>query len=140
EAEVREARKWKSSYSSSELLKEKLLEEERRRERAEKELSEMQVVQQNMKNLEDELMSWRSLLKEIPEVSSHDDIPRKFTRLQKEVIDSMKKLGDVNARLKQLEVTLETAELAKQHAEEEGVLAKGKAEELLIEVKRLELM
>ncbi|XP_058089997.1 mitotic spindle checkpoint protein MAD1 isoform X2 [Magnolia sinica] len=140
EAEVREARKLKSSHVNSELLKEKLLEEQSRRERAEKELFELQVVQLNVKKLEDELMSWKSMLKEIPDVSCSDDIPRKFASLQKELIDSMMKLGEISAHLKQLEVALESADLAKQHAETEAALAKEKAEESLLVVKRLELM
>ncbi|XP_058092107.1 putative pentatricopeptide repeat-containing protein At3g13770, mitochondrial [Magnolia sinica] len=111
-----------------------------RRARAEKDLLELQVVQLNVRKLEDELMSWKSMLKEIPDVSCSDDIPRKFASLQKELIDSMMKLGEISAHLKQLEVALESADLAKQHAETEAALAKEKAEESLLVVKRLELM
>ncbi|XP_058111679.1 putative pentatricopeptide repeat-containing protein At3g13770, mitochondrial [Magnolia sinica] len=111
-----------------------------RRERAEKDLLELQVVQLNVRKLEDELMSWKLMLKEIPDVSCSDDIPRKFASLQKELIDSMIKLGEISAHLKQLEVALESADLAKQHAETEAALAKEKAEESLLVVKRLELM
>ncbi|XP_058080673.1 pentatricopeptide repeat-containing protein At1g08070, chloroplastic-like [Magnolia sinica] len=114
--------------------------EQSRRARAEKDLLELQVVQLNVRKLEDELMSWKSMLKEIPDVSCSDDIPRKFASLQKELIDSMMKLGEISAHLKQLEVALESADLAKQHAETEAALAKEKAEESLLVVKRLELM
>lgn len=83
EAEVQEARKLKSSRQNVELLKEKLLEEKSRRERAESELSKLQETQQSMYKLEDELSSWKSLLKDIPGVSCSVDIPMKFAALQK---------------------------------------------------------
>ncbi|KAK1310937.1 hypothetical protein QJS10_CPA08g01224 [Acorus calamus] len=57
-----------------------------------------------------------------------------------EVIENMMKVGELTARLKELEVGLEAAELAKQHAETEPALSKQKAEELNVEVKRLEMM
>ncbi|OVA05803.1 Spindle assembly checkpoint component Mad1 [Macleaya cordata] len=140
ESEVQEARKLKSSHENSELLKEKLLEEKGRRERAESELLKLQEVQLDVRKLEDELMSWKSMTNDIPGVSCSDDIPIKFAGLQKEVIENMTKVGEVSARLKQMEVALEVAELGKQHAESEAALAKEKAEESISEVKRLELM
>ncbi|KAK1288432.1 hypothetical protein QJS10_CPB19g00095 [Acorus calamus] len=140
EAEVQEARKLKNFHVNNELLKEKLLDEKGRRERAEAELSILQDIQINAKKLEDELMSWKSLINEIPCVSSYGDIPKKFASLQKEVIENMMKVGELSARLKELEVGLEASELAKQHAETESALAKQNAEELNVEVKRLEMM
>lgn len=80
---MREARKLKSSHEHIELLKEKLLEEKGRRERAESELSKLQEIQLSMKNLEDELSSWKLLLNDIPDVSSSEDIPVKFAALQR---------------------------------------------------------
>ncbi|KAH7520573.1 hypothetical protein FEM48_Zijuj08G0159100 [Ziziphus jujuba var. spinosa] len=139
-AEVREARKLKSSHEHIELLKEKLLEEKGRRERAESELSKLQEIQLSMKNLEDELSSWKLLLNDIPDVSSSEDIPVKFAALQREVIDSTMKVGEANARLKQLEVVLDAAQIDKQKAETEAVLAKEKAEISKSEVKQIELM
>ncbi|KAK1311238.1 hypothetical protein QJS10_CPA08g01223 [Acorus calamus] len=139
-AEVQEARKLKNFHVNNELLKEKLLDEKGRRERAEAELSTLQDIQINAKKLEDELISWKSLINEIPGVSSYGDIPKKFASLQKEVIENMMKVGELSARLKELEVALETSELAKQHAETESALAKQNAEELNVEVKRLEMM
>lgn len=85
EAEVREARKLKASHENIELLKEKLLEEKGRRERVEQELLKLQEVQQSMNQLEDELSSWKSLIKDIPGVSCSEDIPVKFAALQKYV-------------------------------------------------------
>ncbi|KAJ4846920.1 hypothetical protein Tsubulata_010318 [Turnera subulata] len=140
ESEVREARKFRSSYESIELLKEKLLEEKGRRERAESELYKMQEFELNMKKLEDELSSLKSIIKDIPGVSSYEDLPLKFSALQKEVIDSMMKVGEANAALKQLEVALDTAQLNRQNAETEAALVKEKVEALKLEVKQAELL
>ncbi|XP_021888214.1 mitotic spindle checkpoint protein MAD1 [Carica papaya] len=140
ESEVREARKLRSSHDNIELLKEKLLEEKSRRERAEAELSKLQELELSMKKMEDELLSWKLLLNDIPDVSSPDDILMKIAALQKEVIDGTMKTGETNARLKQMEVALDAAELAKQSAETEALLAKVKAEALKSEVKRIEKM
>lgn len=139
ESEVLEARKLKSSHESIELLKEKLLEEKGRRERAERELLKLPEMQTSMKKLEDELSSWKMRIKDIPGVTCSDDIPVKFAALQKEVIESMMKVGEANARLKQIEVTLDAAELSKQNAETEAALAKEKSEVSKSEVKRIEL-
>lgn len=68
---------------NNELLKEKLLEEKTCREKAEMELLKLEELQLNARKLEDELISWRSLLGEIPDVSCFNDIPAKFAALQK---------------------------------------------------------
>lgn len=138
--EVREARKLKSSHENIELLKEKLLEEKGRRERAESELLKLPEIQLSMKKLEDELLSWKLMIKGIPGVSCSDDVPMKFAALQKEVIEGMMKLGEANARLKQMEVSLDAAEHAKQNAETEAASAKESSEVSKSEVKRIELM
>ncbi|XP_024023565.1 mitotic spindle checkpoint protein MAD1 isoform X2 [Morus notabilis] len=140
EAEVREARKLKSSHENIELLKEKLLEEKGRRERAESELSKLQEIQLSMKKLEDELSFWKLVTKDIPGVSCSEDLPVKFAALQREVIDGTMKVGEVNARLKQLEVALDSAQIDKQKAEAEAALAKEKAEVLKSEVKQIQTM
>ncbi|XP_059648311.1 mitotic spindle checkpoint protein MAD1-like [Cornus florida] len=140
ESEVREARKLKSSHENVELLKEKLLEEKGRRERAESELLKLSDIQLSMKNLEDELSASKLMMKDIPGVSCADDIPIKFATLQKEVVESMVKMGEANARAKQLEVALDAAELCKQNAETEAALAKENAELSKSEVKRIGLM
>lgn len=140
ESEVREARKLKSSHEDIELLKAKLLEEKGRRERAESELSKLQEQQISLSNLENELSLWKLIMKDIPGVSCPEDIPVKFATLQKEVIESTMKIGETNARLKQIEVGLDAAQLAKQNAEAEAALDKEKAEILKSEVKRIELM
>ncbi|XWS16637.1 hypothetical protein CRYUN_Cryun34aG0108000 [Craigia yunnanensis] len=140
ESDVREARKLKSSHEDIELLKAKLLEEKGRRERMESELSKLQEQQISLNNLENELSSWKLMMKDIPGMSCPEDIPIKFAMLQKEVIDSTIKIGEANARLKQIEVGLDAAQLAKQNAEADAVLAKEKAEVLKSEVKRIELM
>ncbi|KMT07895.1 hypothetical protein BVRB_6g145910 [Beta vulgaris subsp. vulgaris] len=138
ESEVREARKLKSSHENIELLKEKFIEEKGRRERVEAELVKLQEIQLCMKVLEDELSSWKKVTKDIPGVESSDDIPLKFVAMQKEVIDSMAKLGEANACLKQLEVALESAVLDKKNAESETALAKEKEQSLKLEIKELE--
>ncbi|KAG7976849.1 hypothetical protein I3843_05G001500 [Carya illinoinensis] len=140
ESEVREARKLRSSRENIELLKEKLSEEKGRRERAEGELSKLHEFQMSMKKLEDELSSWKLMIKEIPGVSCSEDIPVKFATLQKEVIDCMMKEGDANARLKQMEVALDAVQSGKHIAETEAAFAKEKAEESKSEVKRIEVM
>ncbi|OMO95515.1 Spindle assembly checkpoint component Mad1 [Corchorus capsularis] len=140
ESEVREARKLKLSHENIELLKEKLLEEKGRRERAESELSKLQELQISLNKSENELSSWKLVMKDIPGVSCPEDIPVKFATLQKEVIDGTVKIGEANARLKQIEVGLDAAELAKQSAETDAALAKERAEVLKSDVKRMELM
>ncbi|GMI86128.1 mitotic arrest deficient 1, NITRIC OXIDE-INDUCED EARLY COTYLEDON SENESCENCE 1 [Hibiscus trionum] len=140
ESEVREARKLKSSHEDIELLKAKLLEEKGRRERVESELSKLQEQQISLNNLENELSLWKLIMNNIPDVSCPEDIPVKFATLQKEVIDSTIKIGEVNARLKQIEVGLDAAEFAKQNAEADAVLVKEKTEALKSEIKRIELM
>ncbi|XP_062030335.1 mitotic spindle checkpoint protein MAD1 [Rosa rugosa] len=140
EAEVRAARKLKSSHEDVNLLKEKLLEEKGRRERAESELSKLQEFHPSMKKLEDELTSWKLMTEDIPGVSCCDDIPVKFGALQKEVIDSTKREGEATARLKQLEVALDAALIGKQNAETEAELMREKLEVTKSEVNRIELM
>ncbi|KAL6184020.1 hypothetical protein ACLB2K_045427 [Fragaria x ananassa] len=140
EAEVRAARKLKSSHEDVKLLNEKLLEEKGRRERAESELSKLQEFQSSMKKLENELTSWKLTTKDIPGVSCCDDIPVKFGALQKEVIDSTKREGEATARLKQLEVALDAALIGKQNAETEAELMRERLEVTKSEVKRIELM
>lgn len=85
EAEVREARKFKSQQLDAELLKVKLLEEKSRRERAESELSKLPELQISIDKLENELSSWKSLLNNIPGVCCPDDVVMKFSALQKYV-------------------------------------------------------
>ncbi|KAI3964996.1 hypothetical protein MKW92_026276 [Papaver armeniacum] len=140
QTEVQEARKLKSSHENSELLKEKLLEEKGRKDRAEAELLKLQEVLLDSKKLEDELMSWKSIDNDIPGISCAQDVLTKFAALQKEVIMNMAKVGEVSASLKQMEVALEVAELGKQQTESEAALAKEKADQAISEVKRLESM
>lgn len=52
----------------------------------------------------------------------------------------MMKVGETTARLKQLEVALDAAELGKQKAEAETILAKEKAELSKTEVKHIDMM
>ncbi|KAE8648888.1 mitotic spindle checkpoint protein MAD1 isoform X1 [Cucumis sativus] len=140
ESEVKEARKLKSSLGDIGLLKEKLLEEKARRERADSELSKLQDIQLSVKNLEDELTRRDLLINSIPGISTYEDIPTKISSLQKEVIDNTIKMGEVNARLKQLEVALDAAQIDKQKAESEATLVEEKIEALKLEVKQNELL
>jgi len=80
---VHEAKRLKSSHTNIELLKEKLLEEQGRRERAELELSKLQEIDAKAHKLELELASCTALLSNIPDVSSYADIPQKIADLQK---------------------------------------------------------
>lgn len=140
EKEVHEAKRLKSSHMNVELLKEKLLEEQGRRERAELELSKLQEIDAKAHKLELELASCTALLSNIPDVSSYADIPQKIADLQKQALTNLNKVGEVTSRLKELEVALEFADLSKQRAEGEATLAKERAESATREVKRLELM
>lgn len=47
------------------------------------------------------------------------------------------KVGEANARLKQMEVALDEATLSKQRVETEAALAKQQAEESIAEIKRI---
>lgn len=58
----------------------------------------------------------------------------------REVLDSMIKMGEAQASLKQMEVALDNAKLDKSNTEAEVNLAKEKAEILKSELKRTELM
>ncbi|KAM3353012.1 hypothetical protein ACQJBY_024281 [Aegilops geniculata] len=136
EKEVHEARRLKSSHTNVELLSEKLLEEQSRRKRAETELSKLQEIEAKAQKLELELASCTSLLGNIPDVSSYSNI----ADLQRQALTDLNKLGEVTSRLKELEVTLEFAEISKQRAEGEATLAKERAESASREVKRLELL
>jgi len=90
DSEVREARKLKASHENVELLKEKLVEEKGRRERAEAELLKLREVQLSMEMLEDE--SSKKVIKDVPGVSSSDGNPVKFVALQKYVLNFSKKI------------------------------------------------
>lgn len=140
ESEVREARKIKASHDNTELLKEKLHEEKSRRERTEMDLLKLADLHSSMKKLEDELSAWKSVIKEIPGVSSADDIPLKFAALQKEVVDSMIREGEAQARMKQIQVALDTSMLDKQQAVTDATMAKEQAESFKAEIQRLEFM
>lgn len=78
-----EARRLKTSHTNVELMKEKLLEEQGRRERAEQELSKLQEIEAKAHKLELELASCTAMLSNIPDVSSYADIPQKIADLQK---------------------------------------------------------
>ncbi|KAL8487258.1 hypothetical protein ACS0TY_023798 [Phlomoides rotata] len=140
ESEVREARKLRASHKDIELLKEKLYEEKSCRERAEVDLLKLSDIQLNMQKLEDELSTWKSVIKELPGVSSADDIPQKFSDLQKEVAYSMMKAGEAQANMRKVQEALDTAVLDKQNAETVAAMLKEKAESYQAEIKRMELM
>ncbi|KAF0921066.1 hypothetical protein E2562_038440 [Oryza meyeriana var. granulata] len=140
EKEVDEARRLKSSHTNVELLKEKLLEEQGCRERAEMELSKLQEIEAKAQKLELELAACTALLSNIPDVSSFGDIPQKIADLQKQALTNLNKVGEVTSQFKELKVALEFADLSKQRAEGEATLAKERAESATREVKRLELL
>ncbi|KAK3166132.1 hypothetical protein QOZ80_1AG0041860 [Eleusine coracana subsp. coracana] len=140
ETELHEARRLKSSHTNIELLKEKLLEEQARRERVETELSKLQEIEAKAHKLELELASYTALLSNIPDVSSLTEIPQKIADLQKQALTNLNKFGEVTSQLKELQVAMEFADLSKQRAEGEATLAKERAESATREVKRLEHM
>ncbi|GAB2231290.1 hypothetical protein Droror1_Dr00027580 [Drosera rotundifolia] len=140
EAEVREARRLKASHDNIRLLKEKLMEEKRHKERAERELLKLLEIQLRMTNLENELFSWKNILNDIPGVSSPEDILLKLAALQKDVILAEAKLGEANGSLKQVEFALEAALLDKENAVSEAAMAVDKAEVMSSEVKHLQSM
>lgn len=136
EAEVREARCLKASHDNIELLKEKLMEEKRHKERAERELLKLPEIQLSMTNLENELFSWKKILND----TSPEDILLKLAALQKDVILAEAKLGEANGSLKQVEFALEAALLDKENAVSEAAIAVDKAEVMSSEVKHLQSM
>ncbi|KAL5228022.1 hypothetical protein ABZP36_016287 [Zizania latifolia] len=140
EKEVHEAKRLKSSHTNVELLKEKLLEEQGRRERVEMDLSKLQEIEAKAQKLELELASCTALLSNIPDVSCFGDIPQKIADLQMQALTNLNKVGEVTSQLKELKVALEFADLSRQHAEGEATLAKERAESATREVKRLELL
>ncbi|GJN16994.1 hypothetical protein PR202_gb04031 [Eleusine coracana subsp. coracana] len=140
ETELHETRRLKSSHTNIELLKEKLLEEQARRERVETELSKLQEIEAKAHKLELELASYTALLSNIPDVSSLAEIPQKIADLQKQALTNLNKFGEVTSQLKELQVAMEFADLSKQRAEGEATLAKERAESATREVKRLEHM
>lgn len=89
---MQEARKIKSSHENVELLKEKLLEEKRCRERAELELLRLSEIEMTVTKLQDQLSAWKSSMKDIPGISCADDMPVKFAALQKYVPSSQSNL------------------------------------------------
>ena len=78
-----EARKLKSCFEDYKLLKEKLLEEKNRKERAESELYKLQEVELSKEKLENQLSAWKLMIEGIPGVSCIEDVPLKFSALQK---------------------------------------------------------
>ena len=82
---MQEARKLRSFHTNTELLKEKLLEEKNHREKAEAELVKLHETLFDAENVENELKMWKSLIDEIPGVSSFADVTAKFASLQKYV-------------------------------------------------------
>lgn len=58
----------------------------------------------------------------------------------REVLEGMMKMGEMSARLKQVEVALDAAENSRQNAETESALTKEKVELLKSELKRTELL
>ncbi|EPS59204.1 hypothetical protein M569_15606, partial [Genlisea aurea] len=60
--------------------------------------------------------------------------------LRREVIESMMRAGDSQARLKEVQVALDAALLDKKNADCEATMLKDKAESYKAEIKRLELM
>lgn len=60
--------------------------------------------------------------------------------IDRQALTYLNEVGEVTSRLKELEVSLEYADLSKQQAEGEAALAKERAASATREVKRLELM
>ncbi|OEL26314.1 hypothetical protein BAE44_0012667 [Dichanthelium oligosanthes] len=78
EKEVNEARKLKSCSTNVEWLKEKLLEEQWHRERAEMELPKLKKIEAKADKLELEVGSYKVLLSDKPDVSPCGDVPQKI--------------------------------------------------------------
>ncbi|GAB2283853.1 hypothetical protein Dimus_018339 [Dionaea muscipula] len=116
------------------------MEEKRRKERAESELLKLPEIQLKMTNLENELLSWKKIAKDMLGVSRPEDMSLKLSALQKDVIVSEAKLGEANASLKQVEIALEAAIRDKENAIDEASLAVEKGEVLSSEVKHLQSM
>lgn len=82
-ADVAEARKLKQAHINAALLKEKLIGEKSRADRAEASLAELADVQVRVKEMESELQRWSEVVEKIPGAQSRDDILPKFAALQR---------------------------------------------------------
>lgn len=138
EAEVAEARKSNMFHANAELLREKLLEEKQRADRAEAALEALPELQSKVTCLENELQSWRSMIDGLPGVNSYEDVPRKIAELQKGAVGGMAKVGEMGVQLKELQVSLERAEHERQLADRRVALAREEREEAITNIKRLE--
>lgn len=82
-ADVAEARKLKQAHVNAALLKEKLIGEKSRADRAEASLADLADVQLRVKEMESELQCWSEVIEKIPGAQSRDDVLPKFAALQR---------------------------------------------------------
>eukprot|EP00252_Welwitschia_mirabilis_P012081 TRINITY_DN2687_c0_g1_i1.p1 TRINITY_DN2687_c0_g1~~TRINITY_DN2687_c0_g1_i1.p1 ORF type:complete len:732 (-),score=215.20 TRINITY_DN2687_c0_g1_i1:240-2435(-) len=138
EKEVAEARNIKKFHANSELLREKVLEEKHRADRAEAALESLPTFQSKVADLESELESWKSMMEDIPGAKSCDDVPRKIADLQKEAMAGVAKVAELSMQLTKLQDELYKAENRVQEAKHEACLMKEERDEALNNIKRLE--
>jgi len=137
-ADVEEARKLKQIHVNAALLKEQLMSEKARADRAEASLAEIADIQVRLKELELELQAWRDMVGQIPGVEGRDDVLRKLRELQREVMSAMAKTGEVTAQVKELQTALEKTEGERQKAVVHGVALQEETTEAMLKIKRLE--
>ncbi|XP_059648268.1 mitotic spindle checkpoint protein MAD1-like isoform X2 [Cornus florida] len=105
-AEVRE----KSAETKAASAKANAELREKEREKARMELSKSSEIQ---KNLVAELSAWKLVTKDIPDIFCPDDIPMKFTALNREVADCKDEIRKANACADQLKMDLKAVEFSK---------------------------
>ncbi|GLJ05987.1 hypothetical protein SUGI_0029980 [Cryptomeria japonica] len=138
EAEVAEARKLKIFHVNAELLREKLLEEKQRADRAESAIECLPELQLKIIDLENQLKSWRSMIGDLPGIDSPDDVPRKISDLQKEAVGNMAKVGEMAISLKELKAVLEKEEYERLQANKQAASAREEVEAAMSNIGRLE--
>ncbi|KAH9300290.1 hypothetical protein KI387_011873, partial [Taxus chinensis] len=139
EAEVAEARKLKIFHVNAELLREKLLEEKQRADRAEAALEGLPELKLKLIDLENELQCWKSMINDLPGIDSPDDVPQKISELQKEAAGSMVKVGEMAIKLEEFRCALEKEEYERHQANKQAASAREEVEEAMSNIGRLEL-
>jgi len=137
-ADVAEARKLKQAHINAALLKEKLIGEKSRADRAEASLAGLADVQVRVKEMESELQCWSEVVEKIPGAQSRDDILPKFAALQREALAATAKTGELNAQVAELKIAVEKAETLKKQVEAQAEALREEVADATMSLKRLE--
>lgn len=137
ESDVAEARKMKQFHVNVNLLKEKLESERLRAERAEAALEELVNCEMQVRSLNEELQSWKSLIDEIPDVEKRDDIPTKIGELQRELLSATAEVGKLTAQVTELQADLKKEKARRRTAQDNAYHSKEATGDTAIQTRRL---